>query len=209
MIPHMTRRDLVTRASAVTGGAAAGLTFAAFGATGEARAQTAGGPEALSFDRLFSTSTADTGLHGEAADRVALRKLIDAWGHFADRRMAEEQAALMTGTGIVTVYDGEPDGRDPLITRTGRAELREALDGLNRFSHTTHFNGQSALSVDGDRAIGETYCMAHHLFEEDGARKLQVMAIRYYDDFLREGDTWRFAKRVLIIDWSETRKSEA
>ena len=162
----------------------------------------------LSFERLFSNSPDETALDGDASDRVAIHKLIDAWAHHADRRRADDQAALLTENGTVTVYDGEPDGREPLMTRNGRAELRDALASLNRFSHTTHMNGQSALSIRGDNAIGETYCMAHHLFEEDGRRKLLVMAIRYYDDFVREGGRWFFAARRLVIDWSETRFSD-
>lgn len=56
--------------------------------------------------------------------------------------------------------------------------------------------------------IGCGFRAAHHLFEEHGRRKLQVMAIRYYDDFVREGGRWFFAARRLIVDWSETRPSD-
>ncbi|MEZ5934723.1 MAG: nuclear transport factor 2 family protein [Alphaproteobacteria bacterium] len=206
MTTAITRRRLVTRASAITGGAVLGM---AAGTSGHGFAQSETEMAGLSFDRLFSTSTTATALIGEAADRVAIRKLIDAWGHFADRRMADDQAALLIEAGTIALYDGEPEGREPLVLRTGRAELREGLEGLNKYSHTTHFNGQSALAVSGSRAIGETYCMAHHLFEEEGQRMRQVMAIRYYDDFVREGDRWWFAARRLIIDWSETQPSVA
>ncbi len=207
MTTSMTRRYLVGRAAVVGGGAAIGMAAAGVGASGQATAQRETGTTIRIVDRIYSASTDETALTGEAADRVAIRNLIDAWGHYADRRMADKQAALLVEAGTVTVYDGEPAGREPLLTRNGRAELREALDGLNRFSHTTHFNGQSALSINDDRAYAETYCMAHHLFEENGQRQLQVMAIRYYDDIVREMDAWRFASRTLIIDWSETRPS--
>lgn len=161
----------------------------------------------LSLDTLYSTVPSET-LAGETADRIAIRKLIDAWGHFADRRKPDAQTALVCEDGLVEVYDGEPDGREPMAKHRGRTELRPALEGLSTFSHTTHFNGQSALSIAGDRAKGETYCLAHHLFEENSARKLQIMAIRYYDEFIREEDGWLFAVRRLIIDWSETRSSQ-
>jgi hypothetical protein len=35
-------------------------------------------------------------LRGEAADRLAIKDLIDAYGHDADRREAEKQASLFT-----------------------------------------------------------------------------------------------------------------
>jgi ketosteroid isomerase-like protein len=37
------------------------------------------------------------------------------------------------------------------------------FDDLNRYEATTHFNGQSTIDLDGDRATGESYCLAHHL----------------------------------------------
>lgn len=42
-----------------------------------------------------------------------------------------------------------------------------------------HFNGQSTIVLDGDRATGESYCIAHHLFTADGERKLMVAHLGY------------------------------
>jgi len=53
------------------------------------------------------------------------------------------------------------------------------------------------------------YCMAHQLWEESGERKLQTLAIRYYEKFVPEGDDWSFKERNLIIDWTDTRPSTA
>jgi hypothetical protein len=44
----------------------------------------------------------------------------------------------------------------------GHAELAEAFKVLENYEITTHFNGQSTVTLDGDRASGETYCLAHH-----------------------------------------------
>jgi hypothetical protein len=44
----------------------------------------------------------------EAADRLALRELFDAYAHCADRRDATSQKALFTEDTIFTVYmDGD------------------------------------------------------------------------------------------------------
>jgi SnoaL-like domain len=40
----------------------------------------------------------------------------------------------------------------------------------NRYEKTQHFNGQSTVWLGGERATGESYCIAHHLFTEDGER---------------------------------------
>ena len=50
---------------------------------------------------------------------------------------------------------------------------------------TMHFNRQSTIALDGDRATGESYCIAHHLFTEDGERKLMVAWLRYGDTFVQ------------------------
>jgi hypothetical protein len=91
----------------------------------------------------------------------------------------------------------------------GRAELAEALKVLETYDATTHFNGQSTITLDGDRATGETYCLAHHLWVEDGQRTLMVMSIRYLDRFVRQDGEWLFAERQLIADWTDKRPSES
>jgi SnoaL-like domain len=153
-------------------------------------------------------SEVDT-LTGEAADRLAIRGLVDAWAHCADRRKREEQAALFTADGTVIVYMGDPASSEPVQRLQGRAELAEALKVLETYDATTHFNGQSTIILDGDRATGETYCLAHHLWVEDGQRTLMVMSIRYLDRFVRQDGEWLFAERQLIADWTDKRPSES
>ncbi|KAA5606554.1 nuclear transport factor 2 family protein [Roseospira marina] len=202
----ITRRQLVAKASAIGGGVAVGLASV----PGQSLAQAETPAVDLSLDSLFSASIANTALTGEAADRIAIRKLIDAWGHFADRRMADEQAALMEEDGNILIYDREPEGQNPVGVRRGREEVRNSVGPfLAQYKHTTHFMGQSAISVSGDEAFGETYCLAHHIYDEDGQRMLKVLSIRYYDSFHRTDGVWLFSERQLIIDWSDTRSSQA
>ena len=68
-------------------------------------------------------------------------------------------------------------------------------------------NGQSTVVLDGERATGESYTIAHHLFTADGERKIMIASLRYLDTFVKTGDAWLFAERNLILDWSETRPS--
>jgi hypothetical protein len=62
----------------------------------------------LSFDSLYDTSVLATTLKGEAADRLALRRLVDAWARCADRRLAEEQSNLFVADGTILNYEGNP-----------------------------------------------------------------------------------------------------
>jgi SnoaL-like protein len=83
------------------------------------------------------------------------------------------------------------------------------FDDLNRYEVTTHFNGQSTVALDGERAAGESYTIAHHVYTEDGKRKIMVASLRYLDTFTRIDGRWYFAERKLILDWSETRLMNA
>jgi SnoaL-like domain len=140
----------------------------------------------------------------EAADRLALRELFDAYAHCADRRDAEGQRALFTDDTRFAVYmDGE--GSEPTYVLQGREALKPVFDDLNRYEATTHFNGQSAVTIDGNRATGESYTIAHHVYTEDGTRKIMIASLRYLDTFTKDDGRWYFAERKLMLDWSETR----
>ena len=140
----------------------------------------------------------------EAADRLALRELFDAYAHCADRRDAEGQKALFTGDTVFAVYMNGA-GSEPTYVLHGREALTPVFDDLNRYEVTTHFNGQSTVTLDGERATGESYTIAHHLYSEAGARKIMIAALRYLDTFAKIDGRWYFAERKLILDWSETR----
>jgi ketosteroid isomerase-like protein len=142
----------------------------------------------------------------ELADRLAIRELVDAYAHCADRRDAEGQKSLFTDDTHFVVYMAG-QGSKPTQVLDGREALTPVFDDLNRYQATMHFNGQSTVVVDGDRATGESYCIAHHLFTDAGERKLMVAWLRYGDTFLKVGGAWLFAERNLYVDWTETRPS--
>ena len=144
----------------------------------------------------------------EAADRLAIRELFDAYAHCADRRDADGQKALFTLDTRFSVYmDG--DGSGPTYVLEGREALSPIFADLNRYEATTHFNGQSTVTINGDGAVGESYTIAHHLYTEDGDRKIMIASLRYLDTFAKIDGNWFFAERELILDWSETRPSIA
>ena len=143
----------------------------------------------------------------EAADRLAIRELVDAYAHCADRRDAAGQMALFTeDTRFLVFMDARSD--KPTQELHGRQSLAPVFDNLNTYAVTTHFNGQSTVEVDGERATGESYCIAHHLSDVDGKRTLMIASIRYLDEFAKQADgSWLFAQRKLMVDWTETRPS--
>jgi hypothetical protein len=140
----------------------------------------------------------------EQTDRLAIRELVDAYAYCADRRDAEGQKALFTKDTHFVVYM-EGQGSEPTQVLDGCESLTPVFADLNRYQVTMHFNGQSTVKLEGDRATGMTYCIAHHLFTEDGERKLMIAWLRYGDTFVKLDGAWLFAERNLYVDWAETR----
>jgi len=140
----------------------------------------------------------------EAADRLAIRELFDAYAHCADRRDAEGQKALFLENCTFEVYmSGE--GTDPTYVIDSREGLTPIFADLNQYDATMHFNGQSTVVLDADRATGESYTIAHHLFVAEGERRVMVAHLRYLDRFVKIDGDWSFEERKLILDWAETR----
>ena len=141
----------------------------------------------------------------EAADRLAIRELIEAYAHCADRRDAKGQMALFTPNTHFVVY---MDAKDPKPSQElhSRDALAPVFADLNRYAATMHFLGQSTISsLTADRGTGEAYCIAHHLTVEGGKRKLMIAALRYYDSFVKADGAWLFSERLLYVDWLEER----
>jgi SnoaL-like domain len=141
----------------------------------------------------------------EAADRLAIRELVEAYAHCADRRDAKGQMALFTADAHFVVY---MDAKDPKPTQElhSREALAPVFDDLNKYAATQHFVGQSTvLTLTSDRATGEAYTMAHHLTVDGGKRRLMIAALRYDDTFVKKDGVWLFAERKLYVDWIEER----
>ena len=140
----------------------------------------------------------------EAADRLAIRELVEAYAHCADRRDAKGQMSLFTEDTHFVVYMNAKD-QTPSMELHSRAALAPVFADLNKYDATTHFVGQSTIfTLSGDRATGEAYCLAHHVTVE-GKRRLMLASLRYLDTFVKIDSSWLFAERRLYVDWLEER----
>ena len=141
----------------------------------------------------------------EAADRLAIRELVEAYAHCADRRDAQGQMALFTEDTHFVVYMNAKDST-PSQELHSRADLTPVFADLNKYDATMHFVGQSTIfKLTTDRATGEAYCIAHHLTASGEKQHLMVAHLRYYDTFVKAGGAWLFAERLLYVDWIEER----
>jgi ketosteroid isomerase-like protein len=141
----------------------------------------------------------------EAADRLAIRELVEAYAHCADRRDAKGQMALFTPDTHFVVF---MNAKDPMPSQElhSREALAPVFADLNQYDATTHFVGQSTIfTLTADRATGEAYCLAHHVTVDAGKRRLMVASLRYLDTFEKIDGAWLFAERMLFVDWLEER----
>ena len=141
----------------------------------------------------------------EAADRLAIRELVEAYAHCADRRDAKGQMSLFTADTHFVVY---MNAKDPVPSQELHSSeaLAPVFADLNKYDATTHFIGQSTIfTLTPDRATGEAYCLAHHVTVGDGKRRLMLASLRYLDTFVKIDRTWLFAERLLYVDWLEER----
>jgi hypothetical protein len=78
----------------------------------------------------------------EAADRLAIRELVETYAHCADRRDAKGQMSLFTADTHFVVY---MNAKDPTPSQElhSREALAPVFADLNQYAATTHFVGQA------------------------------------------------------------------
>jgi ketosteroid isomerase-like protein len=141
----------------------------------------------------------------EAADRLAIREVVEAYAHCADRRDAKGQMSLFTEDTHFVVFMNAKDPK-PSMELHSREALAPVFADLNRYHATTHFVGQSTIfTLTADRATGEAYCLAHHVTIDGAKRRLMIASLRYFDTLVKTDDSWLFAERLLYVDWVDER----
>ena len=141
----------------------------------------------------------------EGSDRLAIRELVDAYAHCADRRDAKRQMSLFTEDTHFVVFMNAKDPT-PTMDLHSREALALVFADLNKYDVTTHFVGQcTIMTLTSDRATGETYCLAHHVTVDSGKRHIMIASLRYLDTFVKNNGTWLFAERLLYVDWIDER----
>jgi len=95
----------------------------------------------------------------EAADRLAIRELVEAHAHCADRRDAKGQMALFAADTHFVDYMNAKDPNPPQELRS-REQFAPVLADLNKYAATMNFLGQTTiLTLTSNRDTGETYCI--------------------------------------------------
>jgi hypothetical protein len=147
----------------------------------------------------------DTISPAEAADRLAIRELVEGYAHCADRRDANGQMSLFTTDTHFVVHMNAKDPTPSMDLRS-REALAPVFADLNKYDATTHFVGQTTiLTLTNNKATGEAYCLAHHVTVDGSKRRLMLASLRYLDTFVKMDGAWLFSERLLYVDWVDER----
>ncbi len=133
------------------------------------------------------------------ADRLAIADLVHAYAQGVDRRDQETVAQLFAEDATFVAY-ATPGAEEPTSERRGRSDIAKAIGMARQYRSTVHTIGNHLARVEGDRAEGETRCVAYHVLGDEGAETLLVWHLRYLDTYARTREGWRIQERVLRVD---------
>jgi ketosteroid isomerase-like protein len=140
------------------------------------------------------------------ADHCELKDLVDAYATAIDERDRALLVSIFTPDAHLFVQE---DGREEvLVAYDGSDQIERLMDLLDGYGPTMHLMSNHRIQVDGARATGVVYCLAHHLIEQDdGSKRNLVMAIRYFDRYARldAAGAWKIAERKIVRYWDELR----
>jgi ketosteroid isomerase-like protein len=128
-------------------------------------------------------------------DEAALKSLAYRYAAAVDRRDYDAFAGVFTEDGVLDA---------PGASYRGHEAVRGLLRTLShRFLKTHHAVLNQLYVISESDARGETYCIARHLSSAPGKNLMcYEMTIRYQDHCVRSAAGWRFAHRVLNVDWT-------
>jgi ketosteroid isomerase-like protein len=129
----------------------------------------------------------------ELLDKQQIREVLLRYCRAVDRR--DEQL-------LRSVY--HPDA----IHEYGHHALRGpefaglVVQAIGRFEATSHLLHNELVEIRGDVAFAESYVLACHRGQRDGAPCDLTLALRYVDRLERREGRWRIAHRRTLHDWS-------
>lgn len=132
----------------------------------------------------------------ELADRLAIGDLLTRYTVAIDTKDYGQLASVFAPDAVIdyTAVGGVRGGREEVVSWLERT--------LSFFPMTQHLLGQSAVSLEGDRATSRTY-FYNPMAWKDGDGRLRLFSVGgYYNDRLeRRPEGWRIVERVEENAW--------
>lgn len=127
-------------------------------------------------------------------DRPIEYILAMRYAQIVDDREFEKMQEIMSDDFVMS---------GPGLDFNNLADFVSSLTILNKYSATHHFVGNQLGEWQGDTYRGETYCIAAHIYEEDGVERKLDMGIRYGDTIIKVGDCYKFSERKFNLVWTQ------
>lgn len=132
----------------------------------------------------------------DALAKQALHDLVMTYARGADR--ADEAMLASVFHPDADVVTGVIDGKAPDYARDVVAMVRSNLRS------TFHSVANEYYEVSGEKAVGESYVIAHMIAAGDEETET-LTGGRYLDRFEKRDGVWKIAHRTFVLDWSMTR----
>jgi len=116
------------------------------------------------------------------------------YAQFVDDRQFERMREIM-------VEEFTQSG--PGLVSTSLAEFVHNLHILDQYSATFHLVGNQCGEWHNEIYTGETWGVASHIYEQDGAWHKLDMGIRYQDVIEEDSGTFKYTSRDLNIVWQQ------
>ncbi|MFI1462446.1 nuclear transport factor 2 family protein [Nocardia carnea] len=140
----------------------------------------------------------------DPVDRLALTTLAARYAQAVDRRDTAAVAALCTSEVVFALPPELNRTSEPSELRGSATVAQSVVGAVSHLVATRHVVEQQVVETDTeDRAYGETYCTAHHIYARGDGHRDNRIALRYQDTFEYHGGIWLFSRRELVVDFAE------
>ncbi len=129
-------------------------------------------------------------------DKEKIRDLVFSYSRGVDRQDFAFLRTLYTEDAIEDDHGGAYSG-----SAEGYVDWLEQVMG--RVDNSVHLVHNHTIRLESaTTALGEVYVSRHtRLALEDGGREDLTHGMRYLDHYRKIGETWRFQRRTIIVDW--------
>lgn len=136
------------------------------------------------------------------SDRWAINDVVATYFLAVDRRDWTRLRGCFTDD-VEGIYEGVrvAGGIDAIMDFfMGRSPHRFPLEIVD-LKVSTHFMGNHVATVTGDRAVAETYALAHLVDNPPTGPRLRTRGLRYLDELVKVDGRWLIRRREHILDW--------
>ena len=144
------------------------------------------------------------GLTAQDYVELAYRRNASLYARAVDANEPALLGQVMTADAVIDSVGVIIEGTEAILKIPGM--LRDMFLATEHLVHN-----QTVELLSETTAKGETYCTASHIQPPAGdghPHTALVWAIRYQDDLRLVDGAWKIARRVLVLDWTETRPVE-